>query len=166
MPKGPLFGTERSTLAAVGAGLAAGVIATILEIALWWLSEVPVPETLFRDARLTAAIVMGPSVLPPPNTLQWNVMLVATLIHFALSIVYGLIMAGFIGRLRVRQGLLAGGLYGMVLYVINLYGFTVIFPWFAVARDWITFVTHLAFGTILASSYFALRSRHPPTSVR
>ena len=151
-------------LAAVGAGLAAGVVATALQMALWWLSAVPVAETLFRDARLTAAMVMGQAVLPPPNTLQWNVMLLATLIHFALSIAYGLILARLIGRLRLRPGpaLLAGGLYGLALYAINLYGFTAIFPWFAVARDWITALTHLAFGTILAGSYLALRPRHPP----
>ena len=152
-------------LAAVGAALAAGVIATALEIALWWLSAIPVPEMLFRDTRLTAAIVMGPAALLPSNTLHWDVILVASLIHFTLSITYGLILARLVGRMHMGRSLLAGGLCGMVLYVINLYGFTAIFPWFSVARDWITALTHVAFGTILAGGYLALRSRHAPTAV-
>ena len=39
----------------------AGVIATGAQLALWWMAERPLLETLFRDARLTAAIVMGPA---------------------------------------------------------------------------------------------------------
>ncbi|HZV54844.1 MAG TPA: sodium:proline symporter [Rhodocyclaceae bacterium] len=151
-------------LVAAVAGLAAGVIATAVQIALWWLSAVPVVATLIRDARLTAAVVMGPAVLPPSNILQWNIVLIAALIHFSLSIAYGLILARLIGRLRVRHALAAGGYYGMALYLINLHGFTAIFPWFTVARDWITVLTHIAFGTSLAGCYLALRSHQSPAS--
>ena len=31
-------------------GLSAGAVATLVQLALWWLAEVPVLETLFRDA--------------------------------------------------------------------------------------------------------------------
>lgn len=43
-------------------GLGAGVIATLAQLALWWLAEMPLPDTLFRDARLTAALAMGTGV--------------------------------------------------------------------------------------------------------
>lgn len=49
---------------ALVAGLGAGVVATLAQIALWWLAGMPLPETLFRDARLTAALVMGIDVPP------------------------------------------------------------------------------------------------------
>jgi hypothetical protein len=145
--------------AGVTAGLFAGVVATAVQMLLWWLLARPVFETLLRDARLTAAIVIGQSVLPPPNTLQWGIMLVATLIHFALSIAYGLIFARWLGRLRGMPSLLAGGGFGMVVYVANLYGFTAFFPWFAVARDGITALTHLVFGLALAAGYLVLSQR-------
>lgn len=130
-------------------GLGAGVIATVAQLFLWWLSEIPLLDTLLRDARLTAALVMGPGVLHPPSTAQWDILLVATLIHFALSVVYALVPAYLYHRLRIGPALFVGLLYGLVIYVVNLYGFTLFFPWFTVARDWITLVAHLAFGVAL-----------------
>lgn len=135
-------------------GFGAGIIATAAQLVLWWLAQVPLAATLLRDARLTAALIMGPAVLPPPSTAQWDILLVATLIHFALSVAYALIYAVIpaylAGRLRTGQALLAGAVYGVLIYVVNLYGFTMFFPWFAVARDWVTLVTHIVFGVVLA----------------
>lgn len=148
-------------LAAVGAGLAAGVLATGVQIALWWLAALPVAEMLWRDTRLTAAIVLGPAVLTSPHHPAWLVWLLAAAIHFLLSIAYGLLLARLVAGLAAAQALAAGGLFGLALYAVNLYGFTAIFPWFAQARDWIAAVTHLAFGVILAGSYLALRSCLP-----
>lgn len=142
--------------AAIYAGVAAGVLATAAQIALWWILQDDLPGILYRDARLTAAIVMGRSVLPPPATLAWDVMLVATLIHFALAITYSMILACMICRLGMLRSLLAGVLYGLVLYGINMHGFTIIFPWFALARGWITLITHAVFGAALAGTYKAL----------
>lgn len=134
---------------AVLAGFAAGTIATAAQMALWWLTSVPVLETLLRDARLTAAIVMGRRVLLPASTWQWDVLLVATLIHFALSIAYAAIPALCASRLRTRSALLAGAVYGLAIYGVNLYGFTALFPWFTVSRGGVTALTHVVFGVAL-----------------
>ena len=144
------------------AGLGAGVIATVAQLALWWLAEIPLLETLFRDARLTAALVMGTGVLPPPSTPRWDILLVATLIHFTLSVAYALILAHLTARLRTGPALFAGALYGLAIYGINLYGFTLLFPWFAVARDWVTLVAHLVFGIALAGGYRLFSANDPP----
>lgn len=143
-------------------GLGAGVITVVAQLALWWLAEMPLPATLFRDARLTAALVMGTGVLPPPSTPRWDILLVATLIHFALSVAYALIPAHLAGRLRRWPALLAGALYGLAIYGVNLYGFTLIFPWFAVARDWVTLLTHLVFGLALAGGCRLYQRSHDP----
>jgi hypothetical protein len=135
------------------AGIAAGVVATVAQIALWWAASEPLPAILFRDARLTAAIVMGRQVLPPPATFDWSIMLVATLVHFALSIAYGLTLSLLISRLSTPRSLLAGAAFGLFLYAINMYGFTFVFPWFAAARDWITATTHVVFGMVAAAVY-------------
>src|SRR5512135_242490 len=109
--------------AAVGAGIGAGILATGLQIALWAAFSSGLPEILFRDARLAAAIVMGPKVLAPPATLDWYVMLIATLVHFTLSIAYGLILSRLIVFLGTPSSLLAGVMFGLLLYALNMYGF-------------------------------------------
>lgn len=131
-------------------GLAAGVVATAAQLALWALAGMPLLDTLFRDARLTAAVILGAGVLPPPSTPRWDVLLAATLIHFALSIAYALIPAALVGRLTTRTAFFGGALYGLTIYAVNLHGFTLLFPWFAISRNWVTLATHLVFGIALA----------------
>jgi len=141
------------------AGIAAGIIATVVQIALWMAWSEPLPAMLFRDARLAAAIVMGREALPPPATFNGSIMLVATLVHFSLSIAYGLALSVIISRLSTSLSLLAGAAFGLFLYAINMYGFTFVFPWFVVARDWITAATHVVFGMVAAAVYKTWRMR-------
>ena len=85
----------------------------------------------------------------------------ATVLHFALSIIYGLVFAhgiralasGAVARLLIGLG------FGLVLYGVNMYGFTVVFPWFSLVRDWVTVVAHLIFGLVLAGTYILLVSQ-------
>lgn len=139
--------------AAISAGIVAGVIATAVQVALWWVFLDALPWIFYRDARLTAAIVMGQEVLPPPATFDWAVMLVATLFHFVISIIYSLILARLISCLGRISSILAGGVYGIILYVINMYVITIVFPWFSEVRDWITIFTHVVFGISIAATY-------------
>jgi hypothetical protein len=138
---------------AVCAGIAAGILATVVQIALWSVFTDALPTLFFRDARFAAAIVMGCGVLPPAASSIWPVMFVATLVHFALSVAYGLALAPVISRRRTAPSLLAGAVFGLCLYGINMYGFTAVFPWFEAARDWITLVTHVVFGVAVAGAY-------------
>ena len=80
-------------------------------------------------------------------------MFTATLIHFALSIIYAALLAPLAARLTLIPSLLAGAGFGGALYLVNLYGFTAIFPWFAQARGWITLVAHLVFGLSVMAVY-------------
>ena len=134
---------------AVLAGVAAGTVATVAQLALWWLTSVPVLATLLRDARLTAAIAMGRGVLSPTPPWRWDVWLMATLIHFALSIAYAVPVSLLAGRLRAGVELIAGAGYGAAIYGVNLYAFTVLFPWFSASRGAVTLLTHLVFGSVL-----------------
>lgn len=140
-------------LAAILAGLGAGVIATAVQLGLWWAASFPVVEMLLRDSRLAAAIVMGRSVLPPPASFAWDVMVVATLIHFALSAAYGCALVPFTRRGSHGRSVLAGAIFGLALFTLNMYGFTLLFPWFAASRDWITAVAHAVFGMSTAMLY-------------
>lgn len=146
-------GAPPDWLAAAFAGFFAGIIATLVQLALWWLAARPAVDMLLRDARLAAAIVMGRNVLPPPITFDWGVMLAASAVHFALSVAYGLLVAPLVARLALRPAILAGAAFGMLLYAVNMYGFTALFPWFAASRDWITAAAHAAFGMTAAVAY-------------
>ena len=145
--------------AAVWAGVAAGVGSALAQVLLWLAFTDAFPHALFRDARLTAAILLGQGVLPPPPTFDAVIMLISALIHFALSIVYGLALAWVLVRAAVGASLLIGALFGLALYAVNLYGFTVLFPWFAQVRDWITITAHLVFGVTAAGVYRWLERR-------
>jgi hypothetical protein len=144
---------------AVCAGIAAGILATVAQIALWSVFTEALPTIFFRDARFAAAIVLGRGVLPPPASFDWTVMLVATLVHFVLSIAYGMALSPLISRLRTAPSLLAGAALGLCLYGINMYGFTAVFPWFEAARDWIAVATHAVFGVAAAGVYKMLSRR-------
>lgn len=146
--------------AAAAAGIIAGVIATGAQLVLWWVFTDALPSIFFRDARLAAAMLMGPDVLPPPATFEWKVMIIATFIHVMLSAAYGLILAPLISRSGMAASMLAGTVFGLIIYATNMYGMTLFFPWFSVARDWITLVTHIIFGISLAVPYKLLSRPH------
>lgn len=128
------------------AGIAAGVVATAAQMALWGMMSMPVIGMLLRDSRLAAAIVLGPGVLPPPASFDWLVMLVAGAVHVALSAAYGMMIASLPLRDRQAIAAAAGALFGLGLFAVNMYGFTLAFPWFAASRDWITAAAHIVFG--------------------
>src|SRR5690606_37437863 len=73
---------------AVLAGLVAGTAATLAQLLLWWLASVPLPDVLYRDTRLTAAMVLPHDIIAldqlfrPPGLMMW---LAASLVHLALS---------------------------------------------------------------------------------
>jgi hypothetical protein len=95
---------------------------------LWWRFTSASPWLLLsRDARLTAAIVMGRTVLPLSGTFDPMVWLVAALVHSMLSIVYAALIVYPASRLGLVVSIIIGTAAGVVIYIVNLYGFTMIF---------------------------------------
>jgi uncharacterized membrane protein YagU involved in acid resistance len=139
--------------AAIKAGLIGGLIFLVLEMAM-------VP--LFLDGspwgppRMIAAMVMGQEVLPPPATFSLGVVAVAMMVHLVLSVVFALILALALSRLGLGAALGVGAAFGLLLYLVNFYGFTAIFPWFAMARNWVSIFSHIVFGVATAWAYKAL----------
>lgn len=130
-------------------GLKAGVIAIVSQLLLWWLAGAPFPEVLFQDVRFTAALVMRDPILLTSSEPEWDLFLLATLIHFALAVIYAALAAYQLERIRRVPVLVAGALYGLVIYAINLYGMTTLFPWIKLDRNWVTLLTHIVFGISL-----------------
>lgn len=141
----------------IGAGVVAGTVATLIQLLLWLIFADDFPAILFRDARLTAALALGESVLQPSASFDAGIMLVAVLLHFTLSIAYAALFAQLVAGVDSGySALLAGAGFGVVLYIVNLYGFTAIFPWFAAARGWIALSAHVVFGATAISVYRCL----------
>ena len=149
-------GSHISGKALFCAALAAGAVFLVLMLALAPLMGM----TPWAPTRLIAAITMGREALSPPDTFDSGAVSAAIIIHFALSIVYALVFA-FIakGRSRLTDTML-GAAFGLVVYLVNFYGFTYLFPWFAEARHWATIVSHVAFGAVLGYVYAVYAKRY------
>ena len=72
--------------------------------------------------------------------------------HLVLSLVYAAVLAKVIRNLSLAASLFVGGAFGLILYGVNLYAFTAIFPWFIPVRGAITLVAHLVFGITAAAA--------------
>jgi hypothetical protein len=136
-------------VAAIVAGLAAGAVATVVEIALWGFFTGQPFQVLLRDARLAAGIVLGPDTMSSLEGIEGGSIAIATIVHFALSIAYALAMSWFVSPTRLAAAVV-GAVFGMGLFALNLYGFTRLFPWFEAARDPVTLATHIVFGIAAA----------------
>lgn len=139
--------------AALLAGLISGVVFLMLEMIM-------VP--LFLDGspwgppRMIGAILLGKEVLPMPAqpvTFDIGVLMAAVILHFLLSIVYCVILGLITKNLSMGVSVLLGAVFGLALYFVNFYGFTAIFPWFAMARNWVTIFSHVMFGVIAVYSF-------------
>ncbi|WP_175838503.1 sodium:proline symporter [Burkholderia anthina] len=139
------------------AAFGAALSSTVIELLLWSLAGDDTFHNLLRDARLTAAVVMGRAVLGTSAGFDPTIMGVATLVHAALSLAYTAVLAKLVRNLSRGAALLAGGVFGLVLYGVNLHAFTAIFPWFAPVRGAITLVAHVVFGVTAAGVYCVVR---------
>jgi uncharacterized membrane protein YagU involved in acid resistance len=83
---------------------------------------------------------------------------VAMVVHFALSIAYGVAIAWIVRRFQAGIALAVGAGLGLAIYLVNFYPIaSAAFPWFAMARGWMSAVAHIIFGSVAAVSYVALR---------
>lgn len=143
-------GSHISGKALVWAGLSAGAVFLVLELLLTRFVLGLNPGVLIR---MIAAITQGTAMLPPPEIADLSVTLAAVILHFVMSLAYAVVFA-FIAKGRpIGAAALLGAAYGLLLYVVNFYGFTMLFPWFAELRHWTAIASHLIFGATLGALY-------------
>lgn len=146
--------------AAICAGLIAGLVFLVLEMGMVWLF---MGESPWAPPRMIAAIVLGEGVLPmPPDkpaTFSMGIVITAMIIHFMLSIIYGLIGAAIVAnRMGYAAAIGLGAVAGLAIYLVNFYPIAnALFPWFAMARNWISIFAHVMFGAIVGAAYVGLR---------
>lgn len=111
---------------------------------------------------MIAAMILGKGVLPPPATFDTGIVMAAMVVHFMLVIVYGLIAGWIVHRLNGVSALLIGAVFGLALYFINFYLIApAAFPWFTMAQNWVSILSHLIYGVVLGAAYAALRKHKP-----
>jgi len=135
--------------AAFIAGLIAGAIFLLVLVVGYPLTGGE-PWTVFR---FIAAVVLGRDVLPPPTTFDAGVVITAVLLHFTLSVIYTLILAFIVHRWGILISVMGGALFGLALYLINLFTFTTFFPWFYPTRAWPFAIVHVLFGAVAGGIY-------------
>ncbi|MGK7389994.1 MAG: hypothetical protein ACNS60_06575 [Candidatus Cyclobacteriaceae bacterium M2_1C_046] len=138
--------------AAILSGVIAAVVMLMLELIL---NPLFLGAPVWGPPRMMATIVMGEGVLPPPASFDLGVILVAMLVHFVLSIIYSIIIGAVVRTQNKTSALITGAVFGLVLYLINFYLFTGIFPWFAEARNFVQIAIHIIFGITAAWAFKA-----------
>ncbi len=149
----------------ITAALLAGLIAGVVDLALLAAIALAQGQNVWVNMRMTAAILMGPGVLPPPATFDALLFAVSSVVHFGLSMIYGLIVAWFVRKSNFSIGLIIGVAVGFAIYVINYYVFApLLFPWLLGSRaGMVPTLIHPVFGVIAAATYLKLRKAPPGT---
>lgn len=147
--------------AALWAGLIAGMVFLVMEMVLITIAG---GGSAWAPPRMMAAIAMGSDVLPGPDnppTFDLGIVLVGMAVHFVLSVALAIVLGAGLGMIGAGTGtaVALGAAFGLLVYFVNFYGFTALFPWFENARNWITIASHLVFGAAAGGSYVAL-ARH------
>ena len=87
------------------------------------------------------------------------------IVHFVLAIIYGSIGAAVLGgllanRLGYGAAIALGAAAGLAIYLINFYPIAAgMFPWFAMARGWISAFAHVVFGAVVGAAYVGIGKR-------
>ncbi|MBA2771638.1 MAG: hypothetical protein M3428_00135 [Pseudomonadota bacterium] len=141
--------------AAVSAGLIAGVVFMMIEMALVGTVGGQSP---WGPPRMIAAMGMGEGVLPPPASFDVGIVAVGMAIHLILSILLGILLGWIIShwRMNLLTAIVVGTVFGLVVYFVDFYIMTAVFPWFAMARGTISIFAHAVFGLVLGWAYYAM----------
>jgi hypothetical protein len=162
-PRDALHNTDWS--AGAWAGVIAGIVFLVLEMGMVWLF---MGESPWAPPHMIAAMALGKDVLPEPGSrapFDMAILATAMMIHFPLSIVYGLIGAWLVHRFDWVGGLVIGAAFGLAIYLVNFYLIApVAFPWFTMAQNWVSAFSHIVFGAVIGLCYVGLRK--PKTAKR
>lgn len=139
--------------AAIWAGVVGGIVFLVLEMIM------PPMFTgapgIWAAPRMIGAIALGQEVLPPPGTFHLGAVLAAMMIHFALSIAFGIVTAFIVRNMGTGAAIGVGIVLALLLYVFVFYLMTPVWPWFANARNWVSIFAHVVFGAVVAWWYKA-----------
>ena len=136
--------------AAIYAGLIAGTLFLVLNL---FLLPVMIDGDTTLMIRYIASIVLGKEALSPDHAVGGGMIAAALAIQYVLSILFTMIIAFVVHRGGVVAGAIGGVLLGSALYSINLYTFTLFFPWFFALEGGLFLIAHAIFGGVAGTMY-------------
>ena len=140
--------------AAVLSSLLGGVAFLVLQMTLVPLLTSSGP---LAPLRWTASLVLGARALAGP--FDATTLAVGLAVHAVLSIVYGVLLVGVVHRWFAEKsgpGVIAGAMYGFLLYIVNFGLLVAVFPQFSGAPAGAGVLSHIAFGVLTVAIYQAL----------
>lgn len=140
-------------VAAIASGLVAGIAYLVMLSVLGSMVE---GDGVWMPFHEIAAMLLGPSVIENADAFNANVVFSALAVHAGLSMIYGLVMAYLVVEFSPRSAPWVGAACGALLYLVNYYGFTGLYPWMIGMRGAVTFFAHVMFGVLVASCYWPL----------
>jgi hypothetical protein len=145
--------------AAAVSGFAAGAVLMVLDL-LW--SAAFNPDGPWRTSHMIAPIFTGTGG-PGSSGYGFSLSVVAISLatHYALGIIFGLVMAALLVQFKLDttlgRALVAGGVLGILLYLVNFDVLVGFFPWLAALRGADTLAAHVVFGMVAALLYRRLK---------
>lgn len=135
--------------AAVWAGILSGTLAMALVVVLPWLTLGDPGVHL----RVMGSVVFGPAVIPPPETANPLVIIVAVIIAYALTIPFSALVALVVHKWGWLLSALGGAALGWGLYLFNFWTLSFFFPWIFPLRNWMLLLAFLGFGALVGALY-------------
>jgi hypothetical protein len=145
--------------AAAASGFAAGAVLMVLDL-LW--SSIFNAHGPWRTAHMIAPLFIGTDTLKASGYgFSVGVVSIALVVHYALGILFGLVMGAIMAQLHVDakpgHALAAGATLGLVLYLVNFDLVAMFLPWLAQLRGGETLAAHVVFGIVAALLYWRLK---------
>lgn len=128
-------------------GLVAGTLFLLTDVIL-------APALLKVDGVLTlkyfAGLVLGSKVLTQSGA---SILITGIIVHYVLSLIFALVIALVVHRWGMVVGIVGGAILGVAIYGINLYTFTLLFPWFFAINSTVILLCHAIFGAVAGGVY-------------
>ena len=145
--------------AAAVSGFAAGAVLMVLDL-VW--SSIFNAHGPWRTSHMIAPLFIGTDILRTTGY-AFNVWVVSIALatHYVLGVAFGVVMAAIMVRVHADatpgRAAAAGGILGLVLYIVNFEGLTQFFPWLVELRGGETLAAHVVFGLVAALLYWRLK---------
>ncbi|MDX1994010.1 MAG: hypothetical protein SF029_16615 [bacterium] len=129
------------------AGLVAGTV-FLLALLLLLPALEEVQGTLVL--RYIGSLLLGPDSLTQTDATG---LIVGVVVHYALSVLFTLIIAIVVHRWGLLVGVIGGAILGLAFYLFNLYTLTAVFEWFFAINSTPLLISHVLFGAVAGGVY-------------
>ena len=147
---------------AIVAGVVAMIVFAVVEMAFSWAmrGQSPwQPLAIFGGVTIDA-LLPGQHAGGGPRTIA-----VGAALLVALGALSGVILAYIVDRIGVVTAAIAGFVFGLAMFAVDLYALAGIFPELAALRDWMSGLAYAIQGALTAGLYKAV-TRHERPVVR